>query len=137
MADRKPAGMSFQSFIEQRIQAAMRRGDFDDLPGAGKPIPDLDQPYDESWWLKGLMKREQLELTPAAWELRREVERFFETLGRHVHERSVERALDRLNDRILDVNRTLTSGPPSDLMPLPHADVLRRWRVERTRYLAR
>lgn len=33
--------MSIESSIEQQIQAAIKRGDFDDLAGKGKPI-DLD-----------------------------------------------------------------------------------------------
>ncbi len=33
--------LAVQAVAEERIQEAMRRGDFDDLPGAGKPL-DLD-----------------------------------------------------------------------------------------------
>ncbi len=32
------------SLIDQIVQNAERRGDFDDLPGAGKPLPHLDDP---------------------------------------------------------------------------------------------
>ena len=32
------------SLIDQIVADAERRGDFDDLPGAGKPLPDLDDP---------------------------------------------------------------------------------------------
>jgi hypothetical protein len=31
-----------ERLAEERIQEALRRGDFDHLPGAGKPIPDED-----------------------------------------------------------------------------------------------
>ena len=30
--------------IDQIVQNAERRGDFDNLPGAGKPLPQLDNP---------------------------------------------------------------------------------------------
>jgi hypothetical protein len=33
--------LSVDAVVEERIQAAMRRGEFDELPGAGKPL-DLD-----------------------------------------------------------------------------------------------
>jgi hypothetical protein len=33
--------LSVEAVVEERIQEAMRRGDFHDLPGAGKPL-DLD-----------------------------------------------------------------------------------------------
>lgn len=46
MTDRKPSGASFESWIDRQIREARERGDFDNLPGAGKRIPGLDQPYD-------------------------------------------------------------------------------------------
>lgn len=53
--------MDVKAIIAERlIQAAMERGEFDNLPGAGKPIPDLDEPYDELWWLRKLIVREQI-----------------------------------------------------------------------------
>jgi hypothetical protein len=48
--------------VERRIQEAIARGEFDDLPGAGKPIPDLDEPVDELWWVRRWMKREGIDL---------------------------------------------------------------------------
>ncbi len=33
--------MPFDALVEEKIQEAMARGDFDDLPGAGRPL-DLD-----------------------------------------------------------------------------------------------
>jgi len=46
--------------VEKLIQQAEARGDFRDLPGLGKPIPDLDEPYDEHWWVRKWMEREGL-----------------------------------------------------------------------------
>jgi hypothetical protein len=46
--------------VEKRIQAAQERGEFDGLPGLGQPIPDLDAPYDEHWWVRQWMQREGL-----------------------------------------------------------------------------
>jgi DnaJ-like protein len=45
---------------EQLIRAAQDEGKFDNLPGFGKPIPGIDDPYDELWWIKAKLKREQL-----------------------------------------------------------------------------
>lgn len=38
-------GSQFDKLAEQRIEEALRRGDFDDLPGHGRPLElhDLDQ----------------------------------------------------------------------------------------------
>jgi hypothetical protein len=39
MTERKPPGRSFTSWIDQQINEAEERGSFDNLPGAGKPLP--------------------------------------------------------------------------------------------------
>ena len=49
-----------QTWVDLQIQQAMARGDFDDLPGAGKPIEDLGTEHDPDWWLKRLIEREQI-----------------------------------------------------------------------------
>jgi hypothetical protein len=51
-----------ESLVERRIREAMERGEFDNLPGAGKPIPDLDDREDELSWIKRWMKREGIDL---------------------------------------------------------------------------
>lgn len=55
-----PTSHRLESLADRRIREAMERGDFDDLPGAGKPLPDAGQPYDEMWWVKKWIAREQL-----------------------------------------------------------------------------
>jgi len=50
----------YESLIDQQIRAAEARGEFDDLPGAGKPLTGLDKPYSEDWWLKQLAERENI-----------------------------------------------------------------------------
>jgi hypothetical protein len=47
MTERKPPGAGFGTWVERQIRAATERGEFDNLPGAGKPIDDLDEPHDE------------------------------------------------------------------------------------------
>lgn len=51
---------AIQRIAEQRIAAAQRAGQFDHLPGAGKPIPGIDEPPEEFWWLKKYLQRENL-----------------------------------------------------------------------------
>ena len=35
-----------QEWVDHQLRIAMERGDFDNLPGAGKPIKDLGREYD-------------------------------------------------------------------------------------------
>ena len=53
---------------EREIQKMIEQDAFDNLPGAGKPIPDLDESYDENWWLKKYLRRENLN----PWKLKKE-----------------------------------------------------------------
>ena len=46
--------------VERRIREAMAAGEFDHLPGAGKPIPDLGVEDDPGWWAKRWVERERL-----------------------------------------------------------------------------
>ena len=41
-----------------------RKGAFDNLPGAGKPLPNLDEVYDPLWWVKRRVQREQISMLP-------------------------------------------------------------------------
>jgi hypothetical protein len=45
-------------YVERKIREAIARGEFDDLPGSGDPIPDLDD--DPMWWVKKWVERERL-----------------------------------------------------------------------------
>lgn len=51
-----------QALVEQRIQEAMADGEFDNLPGAGKPFKFNQNPYLEPGqeWAFGLLKRNGL-----------------------------------------------------------------------------
>ena len=42
---------------ENRIREAIEAGELENLPGLGKPIPGIDEPYDPLWWGRGWMKR--------------------------------------------------------------------------------
>lgn len=44
-------------FVEEQIRQAEERGDFDNLPGAGKPIEGLGKPYDPTWWVRDFTRR--------------------------------------------------------------------------------
>ena len=43
---------------ENRIREAIEQGKFEDLPGSGRPIVDIDEPYDPDWWVKKWIRRE-------------------------------------------------------------------------------
>jgi hypothetical protein len=49
MTERKPAGITVGSWIDQQISEATERGAFDNLPGAGQPLPKRNELDGETW----------------------------------------------------------------------------------------
>jgi hypothetical protein len=130
VAERKPTGVSWETWVERQIRQAQERGAFDDLPGAGKPIPGRGEAYDELWWVKQKLARENVSFTPPGLALRKEVEDALEGLGREGSESAVRALVTRLNDKIVDANRKAMSGPAPNLMPLDEERVVSRWREQ-------
>ncbi|MET1035601.1 MAG: DUF1992 domain-containing protein [Arthrobacter sp.] len=115
------------------IDAAMARGDFDNLAYAGKPLPDLGGTDDPDWWVKGLIQRENLTgLGPPALLLRREDAELDGRMDRLHSERAVRAALEDFNARVVEARRQLLGGPPV-VTPVRDIDAeLRRWRERRS-----
>ena len=79
----------FESPVDRTIREAVERGDFDDLPGKGKPLPGAGRigPVDENWWIRGYLEREGVPgdaMLPPSLQLRRELDRIDETVTRFV-----------------------------------------------------
>lgn len=99
-------------YVEISIQQAMRRGDFDQLPGAGKPL-DLRAVHDPDWWIRRKIEREKLTgLGPPALTLRTEHSELDATLDRLGSERAVREHLADFNRRVVAARRQLQGGPP-------------------------
>ncbi|MDN5789750.1 MAG: DUF1992 domain-containing protein [Micrococcales bacterium] len=93
----------YESSVDRQIREAQERGDFDNLPGAGKPL-DLGNPEDPDWWIKRLVAREDLDLggaLPGALGLRREASTFPESLADVYSEANVREILKDFNMRVL------------------------------------
>lgn len=123
----------FESLIDARIRAARESGEFDDLPGAGKPLPGKGEPYDENWWLKQLMRREDLGdvALPPSLKLARDIERLAERVRKLPSEQRVRETVADLNARIDDYHRRPTE-PYIKVKPVDPDEIVRAWREPRT-----
>lgn len=131
---RGPRSMrDFESIVEQRIREARERGEFDGLSGAGKPIPDIDAPHDELWWVRQMLRRENISFLPGHLALRRDAERELTRALDAPSDTAARRIVEALNARIADHNRTATSGPGSDVSELSVEEILARRRALRER----
>jgi hypothetical protein len=131
MTERKPPGVSVATWVERQIREATERGEFDNLPGAGKPIADLDKPHDELWWVKQKLRRENLSYLPPTIALRKEAEDAVLAASQAGSEAQVRRIVAEINRKILEGNRKAASGPPLNLMPFDVERVVRTWRERR------
>jgi hypothetical protein len=52
---------SHETYVDRLIREAMERGEFDELPGAGKPIPGAGRPDDRWWWFRSWVKRNRID----------------------------------------------------------------------------
>ncbi len=129
MPEQKPPKVSWESWIERKIRESMERGEFDNLPGKGEPIPDLNRPYDELWWLRKKLRDEDLSIEPPTLALRRDYQDALARINTARSEHEVRRLVAAINEKIVYVNSHTTFGPPSDLVPLDVERVVGEWRA--------
>lgn len=99
--------------VDIAIDQAIRRGDFDDLPGAGKPIPGLGTTTDPDWWIRRKIERERLTgLGPPALTLRTEYASLEARLDELRTAPEVREYLEDFNHRVREARRQLLGGPP-------------------------
>jgi hypothetical protein len=48
---------------DDKIRAAIAHGQFDNLPGFGKPCAACDEPYDPHWWIRRKLRAENIPAT--------------------------------------------------------------------------
>lgn len=123
-------------WVDLQIQRAVERGEFDDLPGAGKPIDGLsiDGTHDPDWWVKRLIEREQITgVLPPALQLRKDDGDLDRTLDSLANPAEVRRHLEEFNRRVIEARRQLQGGPPV-ITPLRDIDAeIEKWRSRRGR----
>lgn len=122
---------TFETWIDRQIREATERGEFDNLPGAGKPV-NLGDPNDELWWVRRKLEKEDLSgALPTSLSLRKEKERIQDTLS-DVRDAELARAIiTDLNARIADSNVRQVEKVPIFTAPLNVEATLAAWRSRR------
>ncbi|GAB4077649.1 DnaJ family domain-containing protein [Nostocoides australiense] len=117
-----PAAFAFDAEVaiallaDLQICTAVARGDFDDLPGSGKPL-DLPEQYDPDWWLKSMFKRERLVLLPPSIQLRKDDAALDDLLDEIWSEAEVRHEVELFNERVIGARYDLMEDPPLITMP--------------------
>lgn len=123
----------YESAIDRQLREAAERGEFDNLPGSGKPLPDHGREYEEDWWVRDWLEREGATagVIPPTLALRRETEDLAEKVDRLRTEREVRDYLADLNQRIRRATVGLMDGPPVILRPVEVDQAVAGWRARR------
>src|SRR5690242_2841330 len=128
----------WESPVERAIREAQERGEFDNLPGTGKPLRSLGDPErdDPDWWVKQLAEREHLDLSGALsppLALRKEAATFPGSLLDLRTEASVRAVLEDYNHRVkTDRLRPGTGASFPIWAPLVDVDAMvEQWRTLR------
>jgi len=133
MTERKPVGMGFESWVDKQVREAEERGEFDNLPSAGKPLPKIERPLDAMEWAADWVRREGHStdvMLPPGLQLRREKHRLSETVRDLRTEKEVREVAEELNARI-KAYVMLPEGPQVVVAPVDVDEVVERWRSSR------
>ncbi|PJJ53422.1 uncharacterized protein DUF1992 [Mumia flava] len=121
-------------YVDRQIRAAMDRGEFDDLPLAGKPIPGIDDDRSPDWWVRRLVERERITgVLPEALQLRKDDAALDGSLDRLGSAAQVRDAVDAFNRRVVEARRQLRGGPPVVTATRDVDDEVARWDERRRR----
>jgi hypothetical protein len=129
MTERKPREINFTSWIDQQINEAAERGAFDNLPGAGKPLPKRTEHAGQAW-LRDYMRRENVpaeDLLPTPLRLRKQVQQLTESVADIRSEDEVREIVAELNRQITEWRR-IPFGPPVFLPLVDTEAMVASWR---------
>lgn len=125
-------------YVDLQIQQAMARGDFDNLPGAGKPIKGLGTQHDPDWWVKQLVEREKVTgVLPPALQLRKDDAELDDRLDELHTAAEVREEVEEFNARVIKARYTPVDGPPLITQPRDVEAEMEAWRARRSAQRAR
>ncbi|MFI6072680.1 DUF1992 domain-containing protein [Actinoplanes sp. NPDC051343] len=121
----------YESSIDRQLREAAERGEFDNLPGTGKPLRDAGRDYEEDWWVRDWLEREGAGsgVIPPTLALRREIEDLTVRVDRLRTEREVRDYVAELNERLGKARVGRMDGPPVVLPPLDADEVVAGWQA--------
>jgi hypothetical protein len=123
MTERKPQGMSFETWVEQQIRRAEEEGAFEGLSLAGKPLPRRDREKTSYEWALEWARREEADvgaMLPTGLALRKEREDLPALVAQQRSEVAVRALVEAHNARVDQYYRRPVEGV---WVPVGMADV--------------
>lgn len=134
MTGRKPPKVSFRWWVDRQIGEARDRGEFDDLPGTGRPLPKpTGNDAATDWVLRQVRAggHDTKALLPPALALKREVQDLPDRLAVERAEGQVREVVEELNERIRQAYLNHHSGPPLTVALVDVEEAVEDWRRSR------
>ena len=134
MTGRKPPKVSFRWWVDRQVDEARERGEFDDLPGTGKPLPrPTGNDAATDWVLRQVRAggHDTKALLPPALALKREVQDLPERLAGERAEGRVREVVADLNERIRQAYLNHHTGPPLTVALVDVEEAVGDWRRSR------
>jgi Domain of unknown function (DUF1992) len=130
MSDNADWASRFESMLDRQIRAAEARGEFDDLPGSGKPLASESTPYSPDWWVNQLVEREKIGAyaVPPALALRKIADELMKGARELRTERDVRAAVVDYNERAEYQRKLPQEGRVVVLPPLDADEIVEGWR---------
>ena len=134
MTQRKPTGMTFETWVEQQIRRADEEGAFEGLSLAGKPLPRRDREKSSYEWALEWARREEADaraMLPTGLALRKEREELPALVARQTSEVAVRALVEAHNARVDQYYRRPVEGVwvPVGMADVDH--VVGEWRRNR------
>ena len=121
-----------ETWVDLQVRQAMERGDFENLPGKGKPIEGLTGKDDPDWWVRRLVERERITgVLPPSLQLRKEDAELDERLDRLGSEAEVRREVEEFNARVKWALYRPPEGPPMVTQRRDPDSEVARWQERR------
>jgi hypothetical protein len=124
----------FESALDRQIRAAEERGEFDDLPGKGKPLPSESAPYRPDWWVNQVVQRENAGAfaIPPVLAVRKIADELRAGATAFASEHEVREAVDDYNERADAVRSLPQEGRRAVILPrLKPDEIVETWRAQR------
>jgi hypothetical protein len=121
---------AMRRLADRRIEEAMCKGKFDNLPGKGQPIELEPVPADENarltWWALKILRQNDVIPEQVTW--RKALDHLQERLTRAQDESAIRSAVAKINELVHRINSLGTNVLPGQVMRLSEAEELEKFR---------
>src|SRR4051812_18986974 len=134
MTERKPHGMSFETWVDDQITRAREDGAFDGLDAAGRPLPRRAREQTSYDWALEWAKRENADVAgmrPSGRVLRREREELPALVARQRTEERARAVVQAHVDRVDQYYRRRVEGPWVPVGMPDGGEMVAEWRRTR------